>query len=92
MAEEKNNQNTAEQEKKKEEKEFLAREEVKTMKKDIAKIRETEAHQERERLAKIKTLSQTALGFSGKTVFFKASETSIPVNFLKLDAIIFNLF
>lgn len=61
MVEEKN-KNTAEQkegkEEKEEEKEFLAREEVKTMKKDIAKIRETEAHKERERLSKIKTAEE----------------------------------
>jgi len=39
----------------KEEKDFLTREEVKTMQKDISGLRETEARRERERVAKIKT-------------------------------------
>jgi len=39
----------------KEEKDFLAREEVKTMQKDMSRLREIEARRERERVAKIKT-------------------------------------
>ena len=39
----------------KEEKDFLAREEIKTMEKDTSKLREIEARQERERVGKIKT-------------------------------------
>jgi len=38
----------------KEEKEFLAREEIKTMQKDIARLREIEAKKERERIAALK--------------------------------------
>jgi len=39
----------------KEEKDFLAREEVKTMEKDMSRLREVEARREREKVAKIKT-------------------------------------
>ena len=39
----------------KEEKDFLAREEIKTMQKDMSRLREIEARRERERVAKIKT-------------------------------------
>ncbi len=39
----------------KEEKELLAREEIKTMKKDTSRLRETEAGQEMERIAKLRT-------------------------------------
>ena len=39
----------------KEERDFLAREEIKTMEKDTSKLREIEARQERERVGKIKT-------------------------------------
>jgi len=39
----------------KEEKEFLARNEVKTMKKDMASLRETESKEEMEKMSKIKT-------------------------------------
>ena len=44
----------------KEEKDFLAREEIKTMGKDISNLRETEARRERERVAKIKTEEEVA--------------------------------
>jgi len=42
----------------KEEKDFLAREEVKTMTKDMSKLRETEANRERGRVAEIKTAEE----------------------------------
>ncbi|MFH1423433.1 MAG: glycoside hydrolase family 3 N-terminal domain-containing protein [Candidatus Nealsonbacteria bacterium] len=42
----------------KEEKDFLAREEIKTMEKDISRLRETEARQEREKVAGIKTAEE----------------------------------
>jgi len=45
----------AEEKEKKEEKEFLARSEIRTMKKDIASLRETEATQERKKVAGMKT-------------------------------------
>ena len=44
----------------KEEKDLLAREEVKTMEKDTSHLREIEARQERERLARIKTAEEIA--------------------------------
>ena len=43
----------------KEEKDLLARGEIKTMKKDIAGLRETQSKQERDRIAKIKTAEET---------------------------------
>ncbi len=44
----------------KEEKEFLAREEVRTMEKDLTRLREKEAQRERENVAKIKTIEEMA--------------------------------
>ena len=44
----------------KEEKDFLAREEIKTMEKDISRLRETEADRERERVSRIKTAEEIA--------------------------------
>jgi len=44
----------------KEEKDLLAREEVKTMEKDTSHLREIEARRERERLAEIKTAEELA--------------------------------
>lgn len=44
----------------KEEKEFLARGEVRTMEKDLSRLREAEARMERERVSKIKTVEEIA--------------------------------
>lgn len=44
----------------KEEKDFFAREEIKTMEKDTSKLRETEARQEREKVSQIKTEEEIA--------------------------------
>jgi len=42
----------------KEEKDFLVREEIKTMEKDMSKLREAEARQERSRISHIKTAEE----------------------------------
>ena len=55
MAEEKTFKKIEDLSEKKEEKEFLARSEIKTMGKDVAALRETQAMQEREKIAEIKT-------------------------------------
>ena len=60
MAQENNQNKITNLSDQKEEKDLLAREEVKTMEKDTSHLREIEARRERERLARIKTAEEIA--------------------------------